>query len=335
MSKPSSTETRPRGGREIRWRRWLGTLALALAGAAALTAWLDAPHPSSPSRAAAATPAAARAGELTGAGRHLALNLGGDAAGAAALGFDLADAGSVAGLDALPPDMQGVLWLGNGFNTRCAWRLDDAAVIAAVEAARAHPAFSGIYYIADEPHVAVCPEAPERVAERTALIHAHDPRGRTLIVVQNGAKGQGEFAAMAASADLIAVDPYPCNHRNAETGCDLGALRTRIATALEAGIPPTRLVPVFQVFGQACAGKETPWYRLPSEAELLAMLAIWDELVPRDRRPLDIAYSWAPQEGSACPTLAMAGGGDLPDLRAVMRAYLAGRSPRDIEAARR
>lgn len=334
MPEPRATEVRRRGGG---FPSLLAPGALALTGAIALGAILAASLVASPGAPAAQVTGApaAQASPAAGTGRHLAVNLGGDHAAAAALGFDLADTGSTAGLDALPPGMQGVLWLGNGYNTRCAWRLDDAAIAAAVEAARSHPAFGGIYYIADEPHLAVCPDAAEKVAERTALIHSLDPAGRTLIVVQNGANGPGEFAALAGSADLIAVDPYPCNHRNIEKGCDLGALRARIGAALSAGIPPARLAPVFQVFGQACAGKDTPWYRLPSEAELLAMLAIWDELVPRAERPLDIAYSWAPQAGSACPTLSMAGGGDLPDLRAVMRAYLAGRSPQEIEAARR
>ena len=259
-------------------------------------------------------------------GGHLAVNLHGDYAGAAAAGFTLVDAGSAAALDALPPGVRGVLWLGNGYNSTCSWRLDDKQVTAQVEAARDDPHFSGTYYISDEPHPATCPDAPRRIAERTALIHRLDPKGRTFIVVENGGAKVDEFRLLADSADLIGVAPYPCNRANAKDGCDLLQLRERILAARDAGIPVDRIVPVFQAFGQACAGIEKPWYRLPTEQEMAAMLRVWDELVPRSRRAFDMTYSWASQKGSSCPTLAQANGDGWPDLRSVLSKYFAGHS---------
>lgn len=252
---------------------------------------------------------------------HLATNLGGAYERAAAVGFNLADISSPAALDRLPAGMKGVLWLGNGFNTECRWHLDDAQVRKVVEAVRNHPKFSGIYYISDEPHPATCPEAPRRLAERSALIRSAHPGARTFIVVLNPPRDPTEFAALKDAADYIGVDPYPCTQRNAGTGCDLRGMRRRIGQALAAGIEPERIVPVFQTFGQSCITAPPSYYRLPSEAETRAMLAIWDELVPPARRPFDMAYSWGPQDRTACPSLAMADGRSHPDLLALFSAY--------------
>lgn len=261
--------------------------------------------------------------ETRGSGLHLAINLSGDYSGLSEAGFNLADVGWVGALDGLPPGIRGVLWLGNGYNSKCSWRLSDAEVVAAVETARDHPSFSGIYYIADEPHPELCPDAVRAVTDRSALIRRHDPSGRTFMVVKNGAAAQDEFLHLRNAADLIGVAPYPCNEGNAESGCDLAALRKRIQTALEVGIEPQRIVPVFQTFGQACTERETKYYRLPSEAETTQMLAVWDELVPPDLRPLDMAYSWGSQPASACPALKMANGDGYPDLQSLYRDYFA------------
>lgn len=255
--------------------------------------------------------------------RHLAMNLSGDYESVAETGFNLADVGWVGALDELPPGIRGVLWLGNGYNSRCNWRLSDAEVITAVEAARDHPAFSGIYYIADEPRPETCPDAVKAVTARSALIRRHDPSGRTFIVVKNGAAAPNEFRHLRDAADLIGVAPYPCNGRNAETGCDLGALRKRVQAAFDVGIEPQRIVPVFQAFGQSCTERETKYYRLPSEAETLQMLAVWDEMVPPEVRPLDMVYSWGSQPSTACPALKMANGDGYPDLQSLYRDYFA------------
>jgi hypothetical protein len=258
-------------------------------------------------------------------GRHLALNLGGDYEGVAEVGFTLADVGSPELLDTLPDGLSAVLWLGNGYNTKCEWRLSDAEVEEVVVAVRDHPKFSGIYYIADEPHPTACPDAPEAVARRSELVRSLDPDARTLILVQNGSKAPDEFSLLAGSADLIGVLPYPCNEKNATTGCDLKALRARIEAALDAGIAVERIVPVFQTFGQACIESGEPYYRLPSVEEAKRMLGIWDELVPREVRTLDMAYTWGSRPTNACPSLKMADGGDYPDLRSLYADYFAGR----------
>jgi hypothetical protein len=255
---------------------------------------------------------------------HYAANLDGDFAAARKVGFNLADISSPSLLDKLPEGMRGVLWIGNGYNTECAWALSDDAVAAAVAAVRGRPNFSGIYYISDEPHPANCPDAAQKVAERTALIHSLDSAGRTFIVVENGLHAGSEFERLAASADFIGVDPYPCNRGNLGKGCDLRAIRRRIEAALAAGIEPDRIVPVYQAFGQNCTEASSPYYRLPSMTETKEMLSIWDDLVPPDGRPFDMTYSWGSQPRTACPSLKMADGRDYPDLLSVFANYFAG-----------
>lgn len=254
---------------------------------------------------------------------HLATNLQGDFESASQFGFNLADIASVALIDRLPKGMKAVFWLGNGYNTECSWRLSDEEIVTRVEALRDNPKFSGIYYISDEPHPAKCPDAPERVADRTRLIRQTDPAARTFIVVQNSSADPTEFEQMKDSADYVGVAPYPCNIKNAASGCDYGALTQRIDQALAAGIPAGRIVPVFQVFGQECASTTTPYYRMPSVEELQRMLAIWDERVPADVRPFDMAYSWGRQERTACPALGQADSAPHAAVRQKFADYLA------------
>jgi hypothetical protein len=250
---------------------------------------------------------------------HLTVNMLADYTGAASVGFNLADVGTLTQLHALPDGIKGVYWLGNGYNLTCSWRLSDKQVTAIVTAIKDDRKFSGIYYISDEPHPAICPDAPQRLAERTALIHSLDPGGKTFAVVLNGSKDPTEFAQMKDSVDHIGVDPYPCNIKNEHTGCNYTALRQRIDQALRAGISSTRIVPVFQTFGQTCTKSGQSYYRMPTTAETAIMLAIWEEKIPIEDRPFDMTYSWGKQATLACPTLQMADGGLYPDLRTVYR----------------
>jgi hypothetical protein len=252
---------------------------------------------------------------------HFAVNVRHDFQAAAAVGFNLIDVGTTAALKALPEGMKGVYWLGNGYNTTCKWQKSDTEVLNIIAQIKNHPKFSNIYFISDEPHPAGCPDAPVRVAERSAMIHTIDAQAKTFIVVLNGAADPAEFARMKGSADYIGVNPYPCNSRNEQTGCDYRALERRIDQALAAGIPVNRIVPVFQAFGQSCAATNSRYYRLPSASETRKMLAIWDSKVPIGERPFDMAYSWGEQKIVACPTLSTSQADTELELRSVYSAY--------------
>jgi hypothetical protein len=254
---------------------------------------------------------------------HYTVNLRKQYTAAAALGFNLADVSSPLALNSLPPSMKGVYWMGNGYKRECRWRISDAEAREIIVAIRDHPNFSGVYRIADTPHPSVCPDAAAALARRTALVHSLDPDGKTFVVVVNGFNYPDEFRDLAHSADYIGVDPYPCNLKNVDTGCDLKKIRSRFQSAIDAGIEINRIVPVFQAFGQQCVQDNKAYYRLPSIAETEAMLALWDELVPVDQRPFDMTYSWGPQRRHSCPSLVMADGQDYPNLQQVFSRYFA------------
>lgn len=252
---------------------------------------------------------------------HYTVNHRKDFPAAAAIGFNLADVSSVAALDDLPEGSKGILWMRNGYNQTCAWQADDEKTAAVARAAHGHPKFSGIYFISDTPHPSICPDGPQKIAERTALIKQHDPDGRTFIAVSGGYKYQEEFAQLADSADLIGVVVYPCNTKKPR--CEIDKIRERVDRAFAAGIPVERLVPVLQAFGQACSTAERKWYRLPSEEELREIFAAWDELLPPQTRPFDMTYSWGEQERHACPSLETANGDGYPDLQTLYARYFA------------
>jgi hypothetical protein len=254
---------------------------------------------------------------------HYTVNLQKDYSRAAAVGFNLADVSSRAALDALPETMKGVYWVGNGYKRECRWDVSDDDLRAIVAEVKDHPKFSGIYRIADTPHPAVCPDAPTRLAERTALIHSLDPNGKTFVVVVDGWNHPGEFEQLRDAADYIGVNPYPCNMKNLATGCDWDKVRERVNAAIDAGIEVHRIVPVFQAFGQTCTTAERQYYRLPTVAETKALLALWDELVPVHQRPFDMTYSWGSQPRHSCPSLGMADGISYENIQGVFWQYFA------------
>ncbi|WP_146592258.1 hypothetical protein [Puniceibacterium confluentis] len=296
----------PPAGRRTRTAWPLAVTALLIAGASIVTWFWE-----------------ASTGRAIGDGTqlHFTVNHRKEFPAAAAVGFNLADVSSVAALDELPDGAKGILWMRNGYNTVCAWQKSDEETAEIARAAHGHPKFSGIYFISDTPHPSICPEGPQRIAERTALIHKNDPDGRTFIAVSGGHKYQEEFAQLANSADLIGVVVYPCNSRKPR--CEIDKIAERVGRAFAADIPVERLVPVFQAFGQDCSTNETKYYRLPAKDELLEIFAAWDELLPPQTRPFDMTYSWGEQERHACPSLLTADGTDYPDLQTLYARYFA------------
>ena len=125
------------------------------------------------------------------------------------------------------------------------------------------------------------------------------PSQKSFIVVLDGSKycngGLGcEYAALAPSkthVDIVGVDSYPCSIGSA---CKFNKITERVNAAVNAGIPRSRIAPVYQAFGQE--GKANPYYRMPTAAELETMLATWKANVPSP--VLDYAYSWGAQSSS-------------------------------------
>src|SRR5437763_2246233 len=287
-----------------------------------------APHPaagtavpaSSPAPAPTPSPAGSSPSRRAAAGgtRHFIANVGDNVAPVARLGYNLFDTGpdpqTIAGL---PAGGQALVWLGSLDNADCAApSYSFAQFSAAVDRLVGNPRVYG-YFVADEPHPRTCPSTVADIRARADYIRAHDPTHRSFIVVLDGTNQCGgtygcEFEALKPAnshVDLIGLDPYPCNVTAA--ACAYSKIDDTVRRAQAHGVPPAATVPVFQAFGQSCAGSN--YYRLPSPAELRTMLAHWAALVPHPA--FDYTYSWGRQD-SSCPTLV-----DSADLQAVMRTH--------------
>jgi hypothetical protein len=249
---------------------------------------------------------------------HYIANVGTDVSPVVALGYDLFDTGpDPETLAALPPGGRALVWLGSLDNSDCAAPdYTFAQFAAAVGRLAGNPRVYG-YFLADEPHPAICPTAVADIRARADYIRAHDPSHRSFIVVLDGTNQCGgtygcEFRALGPAnthVDLIGIDPYPCNVN--DRTCTYRKIDDTAHRAVANGIPAADLVPVFQVFGQDCA--QSHYYRQPTSAELRTMLAHWAAVLPRPA--FDYTYTWG-RQGSSCPTLI-----DAKDLQIVMRTH--------------
>jgi hypothetical protein len=168
------------------------------------------------------------------------------------------DRAQAAGLKAL-------VWLG-GFENEpvCEWRHTDAWVTQEVNKIKAHPAVIG-YQIDNEPHAAECPGAPAKLRDRAALVRSLDPNPAhvTMMALYRTEEFDDYVINGRPVTDVIRVGIYPCN---INTGCQPERITTKVGVARAAGW--TRLWGSPQAFGDE-------YYRLPSPAELQAILDTW------------------------------------------------------------
>ncbi len=243
--------------------------------------------------------------------RHYTIGTNSDRSLAISLGFDVMDitgSGSSprstkAIVDALPAGVQALIWVGNLDNTD----------------------FSTP--IADEPHPRTCSNAVADIRARADYLHAHSRFQKAFIVIQDGFGPCGsnlgcEFEALQPAhthVDLVGVDPYPCHYDDGgrPVPCDYGLIEKRVSAATANGIPASKIVPVFQAFGQKGRVGGSVYYRTPTTGELNTILTTWKSLVPRP--VLDFAYTFGVQCSTTCPApQALA---NHPELRRVIRAY--------------
>ncbi|HET8594696.1 MAG TPA: hypothetical protein VFM07_05570 [Intrasporangium sp.] len=257
-----------------------------------------------PTAAAAATTGATQAtSATTSTTAHFTVNLRGSYSAAHALGFNVFDvAGSTSNpagvrskLDALPKGSKAMVWVGNLGKSAGAQGFTRAQFKAQVNALARDSRVYG-YFIADEPHPTLYPSVVAEIAARADYVRSVAPAQKSFIVVLDGSQYCGsrlgcEYAALAPSkshVDIVGVDSYPCSTRS---GCKFEKITERVNAAVRAGIPRSRIAPVYQTFGQAGG-----YYRMPTAAELRTMLATWRANVPSP--PLDYAYSWGTQSSA-------------------------------------
>ena len=196
-------------------------------------------------------------------------------------GFNLADVGSVSELNALPPGVKGLVYLGltNGA---------DANFQATVSAFIGNPNLYG-FYIADEPGAGL----GANLKAEADWIHANVPGAKTFIIEQNLSSDTSPvFAYTPANTDidLFGLDPYPVNV-NVPNNLDYGIIPLAVSTAEADGVPQSDIVPVYQAFG---GGGYSDWI-LPTPAQEQQILSTWGSVVPAPA--FDYAYSWGVQVG--------------------------------------
>src|SRR5207248_6872983 len=151
-----------------------------------------APATSGPAaRPAASTPAtAATTAPATPAGPtlHYVSNTHGQYATAARFGFNLVDIGpGKDAIDALPAGQRALVWVGNLDNTNCTPGYSWPQFTAAVDRLAGDPKVFG-YYLSDEPHPRLCPDALAHVRQRADYIRGRDPAQKSFVVVLDTTK---------------------------------------------------------------------------------------------------------------------------------------------------
>jgi hypothetical protein len=204
-------------------------------------------------------------------------------------GFNLADVSSVAALNALPSGVEGLVWLGMGNGA-------DAAFQNTVSQYAHNSKLYG-FYLVDEPdptgQYGPLVTAANLKAE-SDWIHQNVPGAETFIVLMNlGTPTNPSYANTYNPAntgiDLFGLDPYPI--RPQFGGANYSVIPAAVNAAEAAGIPLSRIVPVYQAFG----GGGYSSYTLPTASQEQQILATWGAAVPAPA--FDYAYSWGSQSG--------------------------------------
>jgi hypothetical protein len=151
-----------------------------------------------------------------------------------------------------------MVYLGGYNSSTCTFGWSDATVTARVNLIKDHPA-SVMYYVADEPHTATCPDVAQQIRGRSQLVKSIDPTASTAIAENRS----GDVAALANTTDVMILSTYPCSHQN---GCVLSKIDAALNTARSADVKHPWGAP--QSFGDS-------YYRVPSPQELQAIIDRW------------------------------------------------------------
>ncbi|HEX9364090.1 MAG TPA: hypothetical protein VGA47_09930, partial [Candidatus Dormibacteraeota bacterium] len=131
----------------------------------------------------------------------------------------------------------GVVWVGDYDNDSCGWTMTDSELDYQVNKVRGHTGVLA-YYIADEPLLSRCPNAPSQLRQRTEHIHSLDPNAKTFTVIQdyespsllpapcNAVADQGRSYrcwAGTGAVDIFGFDVYPCHFTSVPTAQNLAS----------------------------------------------------------------------------------------------------------------
>ena len=222
--------------------------------------------------------------------RHFITNLDGSKA-PKRLGFDVFDINSGKwAIRALPRGVVGLVYLGQ----KCPTRANRSFKSTVRNLALSRKVYG--YYLSDEPHIADCPRGPAALASRADFIRrVTDGKQRSFIVLSEK-RDYRPFRPARTHVDLVGINPYPCSIAN--PNCDVSKIGEKVHAARRAHIPLSKIVPVYQAFGQEHLADH--YYNLPTPKQQRRMFAAWSRLVPEPQ--MDYTYSWGNQ-GSSNPTL--------------------------------
>ncbi|MBZ9711080.1 calcium-binding protein [Mesorhizobium sp. B2-1-8] len=219
---------------------------------------------------------------------------GGSGADIAAAGFNLADVQSVAQVNALPTGMKGLVWLNEAGGTTTSF-------IDKVTPFIGNSKVFG-FFLLDEPDPTgkwhTYASAANLKAE-SDWIHSHFPGAKTFITMMNmGSSANPDFSNTYNPAnthiDYYGLSPYPV--RTGTSTTDYNMIDKTVAAAEAAGIPASKIVPVYQTFGGGTWITDTDGkYVLPSASQEQTMMDHWAKLVPSPA--FDYAYAWGSQQG--------------------------------------
>ena len=151
-----------------------------------------------------------------------------------------------------------MIYLGGYDSGTCTFGWPDGTVATRVTAIRDHPA-SVMYYIADEPHTANCPNSVQQIRARGELVKSIDPTALTAIAENRSL----DVTAFANATDVMILSTYPCSRVN---GCVLSRIDAALSAARAANVKHPWAAP--QSFGD-------DYYRVPTPDELEAIVDRW------------------------------------------------------------
>jgi hypothetical protein len=190
--------------------------------------------------------------------------------------------------------LKAIIWLGNyrddndSGSPPCEFITPDSTLITQINAVKDHPA-TFAYMIADEPHVGGCPNSPQQVAARSALIKSIDtastPTFHPTVITENR---EEDFAALANTTDILGIVAYPC-HVSPPT-CDPTSIPEHIAAAHAAGVQRYWSMP--QIDGDPGAN-----YRVATPTELEQVYAWWRQSADPAKHVGAFTFLW---DGASC-----------------------------------
>ncbi len=230
----------------------------------------------------------------------------------AELGFNMADVGDVESLNALPQGMKGLIWLGIKGGASAEFRNKVKPFIG-------NPRVYG-FYLWDEPD----PTGkygelitPDSLKEQSDWIHQNVPGAKTFIVLMSMGSSSAHpdymntYNPANTGIDLYGLDPYP--FRTDAGAPDLSEVDAAFAAAVQAGIPASKIVPIFQAFGGGTFNtSEGGKFIVPTPKQLQDLIDRWLSIMPSPE--FDYAYAWGNQQGDTALR-------DRPELQAVFKAH--------------